>query len=143
MRLMRWSPAAGSYDLDRVHDEFTRLFDGVAGGATPFNPAVDVAETKDGFVFHVDLPGVSPKDVKVSLLGDTLTIRGERTHEGGTANGGFRRSERVFGTFERSFRLGARVQNDAVKASFTNGVLQIDVPKADEAKVRDIEVQVG
>ena len=149
MTLVRWNPVTGR-ELTTIQDEVNRLFDGFFGRsplrydlAPAFTPAVDVQETPEAFVVHVDLPGVSPKDVKVSLTGDTLTIRGERKHDRESKNGGQRRFERSYGSFERSFTLGTPVRSDKVQATYRDGVLEINVPKAEEAKVREIEVQVG
>jgi HSP20 family protein len=152
MTLMRWSPAQPGTlrDLPTIQDEVNRLFDsfftrGPMRGElnAVFAPAVDVEETAEEFVIHVDLPGVNQKDVKVSLMGDTLTIRGERKQEKATQNGSHHRLERVFGTFERSFTLGAPVRNDQVRAQYKDGVLDVHVPKAEEARLREIQVQVG
>ena len=104
---------------------------------------MDVEETAEGYLFRADLPGMTEKDVKVSLTGDTLTLRGERKRETDKTSGNVHRTERAFGTFERTFTLPAPVRGDQVKASYRNGVLEIHVPKADEARVREIEVQVG
>ena len=152
MAITRWSPVTLSpvRDLFNTHDEFNRLFDGFFTGkalrsdlAPIFTPAVDIEETADEFVFKADLPGMSQKDVKVNLMGDTLTIRGERKQESESKNGGVHRTERVYGAFERTFRLGTPVRNDKVKAQYKDGVLEIRVPKAEEAKLREVEVQVA
>ena len=92
---------------------------------------------------RADLPGLTQKDVTVSLIGDTLTIRGERKHEKSEKSGTALRIERNLGAFERSFTLGAAVRSDAVKATYRDGVLEIRVPKAEEAKPREIEIQAG
>jgi HSP20 family protein len=149
MALVRWSPVTGR-DLITIQDEVNQLFDSVFGRAAlrddlapGFTPAVDVEELAEEFVVRVDLPGVSPKDVKVSLIRDTLTIRGERKQDRTTKNGGRHRVERTYGSFERSFTLGTPVRSDKVQATYRDGVLEIHVPKAEEARVREIEVQVG
>ena len=92
---------------------------------------------------RADLPGMSQKDVKVSVMGDTLTIRGERRQASTHKEGNLRRTERVHGIFERSFTLAAPVKGDQVKASYRDGVLEVRVPKTDEARLREIEVQVA
>lgn len=151
MTLIRWnSPRTPLRDLTTVQDEVNRLFDnffthGTARGdlQPAFTPAVDIEETADAFVVRMDLPGVTQKDVKVSLTGDTLTIRGERKQEQASQHGNHHRIERVYGSFERSFVLGTPVRNDQVRAQFKDGVLDVRVPKAEEAKVREIEVQVA
>jgi len=153
MRITRWTPAlslAASRDLTETQDEVHRLFDSLFGRwplrgdvVSVFTPSVDIEEVADEFVVRADLPGVQQKDVKVSLMGDTLTIRGERKQEGTQRNGGMHRVERVYGEFERSFSLGTAVRGDKVKATYRDGVLEIRVPKAEEARLKEIEVQVA
>ena len=150
MTLVRWTPAfTPSRDLIAMQDDVNRFIDSFfrANGrrteATPFTPLVDIQETPEEFVVHADLPGVSQKDVKVSLVGDTLTIRGERREEKSEKSGTVLRVERNSGTFERSFTLGTAVRSDGVKATYRDGVLEIRVPKAEEARLREIEIQTG
>jgi HSP20 family protein len=147
MPIIRWS--AGPF-VPTIQDEVNRLFDEVLSPRAPrgdlngvFTPRVDIEETSEEFILKADLPGVAQKDVKVTLLGDTLTIRGERKQESATNGVGQHRVERIHGTFERSFTLGAPVRSDQVKAQVRDGVLEVHVPKAEEARVREIEVQVG
>lgn len=151
MTLIRWSPApvTALRDINSIQDEVNRLFDGIftrgamrGDLASVFTPAVDIEESPEEFVVRADLPGVVQKDVKVSLMGDTLTIRGERRQESPVKQGNHHRLERVHGTFERSFTLGTRVRSDTVKAQYRDGVLEVRVPKAEEARMRQIEVQV-
>jgi len=150
MRIMRWTPVTPAREMFNLQDEVHRLFGDLAtrsplrGDIAPlFAPPVDIHETPESFVFHMDLPGVSAKDVKVSLLGDTLTIRGERKQESNETKGNAQRRERVYGAFERSFTLDSAVRGDNVKASYRDGVLEVQVAKAEQARVRDIEVQTG
>ena len=149
MTLMRWTPAVSrSRDLVGIQDEVNRLFDGFFGRVPGhvegnFMPTVDIEETGEEFILRADLPGVPQKEVKVSLMGDTLTIRGVRKYETNGNQGTVHRVERVYGTFERSFTLGSPVRNDRVKATYRDGVLEVRVPKAEEAKQREIEVQVA
>jgi len=149
MTLIRWNPVANPRDLARVQDEFDRMFDrfferGYRADLVPaFAPAVDVEETPEGYVFRADLPGIKLEDVKVNLMGDTLTIRGERKQESAESKGNLQRIERVYGSFERRFELGNPVHGDQVKATYKDGVLEVRVPKAEEARVREIPVQVG
>lgn len=152
MTLIRWSPTPFTplRDLPTIQDEVNRLFDSVFTRAplrgepnAVFTPLVDIEETAEEFILRTDLPGVAQKDVKVSLMGDTLTIRGERKRENAAGDGSHHRIERLYGTFERSFSLGSPVRNDKVKAQYRDGVLEVHVPKAEEARIREIEVQVG
>jgi HSP20 family protein len=143
--LMRWYPTlTSSRDFPTLRDEMYRMFDTVrtaVDSADAFVPAVDIEETADAYVLRADLPGVASADVKVTLLGDVLTIRGERRPVREAGDGVRRRLERTAGTFERSFRLGRPVFADRTQASFRDGVLEVRVPKADEARVREIEVR--
>ena len=146
MAIMRWNPSSAR-DLVSFQDEVNRIFDQLQGRGSRsdsqlFAPPADIEETAEEFVVRLDLPGVSPKDVKISLMGDTLTIRGARHYS--TSNGGnLHRSERAYGTFERAFTLGTSLRSDNVQATYRDGVLEVHVPKAEEARVREIEVQVG
>src|SRR5436190_17283246 len=109
MRLTRWVPSRTGREVATVHDEFGRLLDDFFGAsslskdlAPMFAPPADIHETAEEFVLKLDVPGVASKDVKVSLTGDTLVIRGERKDE--KSEGGTRhRVERVHGSFERTF----------------------------------------
>ena len=152
MTLIRWNPVPVTplRELTSIQDEVNRLFDGLftRGSARGdlnalFTPAVDIEETPEEFVVRMDLPGVSQKDVKVSLMADTLTIRGERRAESLSKDGNPTRLERVYGTFERSFTLGSHVKSDGVKAHYRDGVLEVMVPKAEQARTKEIEIQLG
>ena len=150
MKLIRWNPVLSSpVRGSRFDDEIDRLFDGVFNGvglgltASAYTPAVDVEETAEEFVLRADLPGLSQKDVKVSLLDDTLTIRGERKSQSETKDRNYHRVERRSGSFERSFTFGVPVRGDGVQAQVRDGVLEIHVPKAEQARVRDIEIKVA
>jgi len=135
--LIRWNsrPVLFRDDVDKLFDSLSREW------LATFTPSVDIEESKDEFVLHFDVPGIDPKGVKVQLLGDTLTIRGERK-ERARESRNMHRVERAYGTFERSFTLGVPVQSDKVHASYRDGVLEVHVPKAEEAKVREIDIQV-
>ena len=150
MNVIRWSPRLGSAprDLMSFQDEVNRLFDGFTGSLprtenATIVPPVDVEETPEAFVVRADLPGVDQKDVRVSLMGDTLTIRGSRTDSRDKKDHSFHRLERSYGEFERSFTFGTPVKSDGVRAQVRDGVLEVHVPKADEAKLREIEVKVA
>ena len=147
--LMRWTPNRG---LASVQDEINQLFENFWTRGSmrpelqgPWLPPVDIAEDESGFTLRVDLPGVQQKDIKLNLVGDTFTIRGERRSQRDETNepGTLQRVERFSGVFERSFSLGAPVQADKVKASYRDGVLEIFVPKAEEARTREIQIEVG
>ena len=147
--ITRWAPRR---DLLGFQDEINRLFDSfwTRGNLVPSEfqgtwlPPVDVEETESHFIVRMDLPGVDPKNIKINLLGDTLTVRGERHSEREEeGKGNLTRTERFTGMFERAFGLGAPVQADRVKANYRDGVLEIQIPKADEARTREITIDVA
>jgi HSP20 family protein len=132
-----------------INDEMERLFRQTLGeraGASPagaFSPALDVEETEDSFTLHIELPGVEPNDVDVSLEENVLTITGERRFYDDREADGFRRVERHFGRFHRAVRLPDRVDADRVEARYHDGMLTILVPKAEDAKPRRIAINAG
>src|SRR5262245_28370227 len=151
MRLTRWNaPLFASRDLSTVREDLNHLLEDFFGNSTSFGPSAvqfappaDIQETPEAFVLKMDLPGVSPSQVKVSMTGDVLHVRGQRSEEK-SGNGTTRhRMERVYGAFERTFPLSAPVRADQIQAKYRDGVLEIVVPKAEEAKVREIEVQTA
>jgi HSP20 family protein len=145
--LTRWNP---NRDLLSFPDEVSQLFDSFLVGAGPraaaaggpWLPAVDVHENDDAYTLQFDLPGVNPKDVKVQVIGDTLSIRGERHAERDEKTKTTHRVERVSGTFERAFRLGTALDAAQVKATYRDGVLEVTAPKLEHAKTREIAIEV-
>jgi HSP20 family protein len=125
-----------------------RLFDGLfepgtgAQGvpARRWVPAMDLVETDEHFVLRADLPGVSEEDVKIELDERVLTVSGERKSDHETKKEGYYRVERSFGAFSRSLTLPQGVDAEAVSASFSNGVLEVRIPKPAAAKPRRIAI---
>jgi HSP20 family protein len=108
-----------------------------------FSPAVDVREESDAIVLQAELPGMKPEDVKVNLEGNLLTISGERKHEHEKTEEGFRRIERSYGSFSRSFTLPDTVELDRCDAEMKDGILTIKLPKSARAQPRQISVKSG
>lgn len=111
----------------------------------PMMPDVDIAETDDDVTVSADLPGLDEKDIKVTLDGDTLTLRGERKHEREEKHKNYYRSERSYGTFVRSVALPEGIDRDNVKATFKKGVLNVRIAKLPGTKTsrRHIPVEAG
>ena len=142
----RWEPFRNMSD---IQGEVNRLFESFLGRpmvAAPtmraWVPAVDMHETKDALVLTVEVPGVSEKDVTVSMTGDLLSIKGERRVADEARDQQYLHSERVFGHFERLIQLPFDVQADQVKATYRDGVLQVTLPKAEELKPREIKIDI-
>jgi HSP20 family protein len=101
----------------------------------------DVSEDANGIQISMELPGVQPDDVRLSLENNILTIRGEKRHQVDDKNERVHRFERTYGTFERTFVLPSTVDSEQIEARYDNGVLHISVPKAERAKPREIRVK--
>jgi HSP20 family protein len=107
-------------------------------------PSVDIEEAEDKYVIKADLPGVDKKNIDVKLENGVLSIRGEKQTEKETGKGTKRhRTERFHGTFARSFTLPEAVKSDKVDASYKDGVLLLEIPKAEEAKPKSINIKVS
>jgi len=146
MAMERWRPfgTADRWESFRnmgdIQGEVNRLFDTFLGRPVAAAPAM--RETKDALVLTVEVPGVSEKDVTVSITGDLLSIRGERRVADEGKSQQYLHSERVFGQFERLIQLPLEVQADKVKATYRDGVLQVTLPKAEELKPREIKIDI-
>ena len=142
MRTMnRWEqPFRGAATLQ---EQINRVFgDGVGrtgeeSNLTPWAPAVDIYETENELVVKADLPDVNPQDLDIRVENNILTIRGERKFENN-----YLRVERAYGSFSRSFSLANSVKSEAIKADYHNGVLTLSLPKREEAKPKQIKVNV-
>lgn len=106
-------------------------------------PAVDIYETDQAIVLKADLPDVDPKNVDIRIEDNVLFVKGERKFESQVKQENFHRSERVYGTFSRSFSLPQIVAADKITADYKNGVLQITMPKREESKPKQIHVTVN
>jgi HSP20 family protein len=110
--------------------------------AAKWTPAADVVETKDAIVIKVELPGMTEKDLAIEIENGVLTLQGERLLEKETDEKGYRRIERAYGSFVRSFTLPPNVDGEKIVATFANGLLELEIPKKEEAKPRTIKVDV-
>ena len=137
--LTRWDPFA---DIDRLTN---RLFGererrGLGMGAS-IEPAVDVFETEDAIELRAEVPGLTADDVKIDLNENVLTLSGERRLEHDETREGYRRIERSYGRFVRSFTLPRHVDAEQIEASLANGVLVVKLPKREEEKARTIGIK--
>ena len=110
---------------------------------TAWAPAVDISERKDAYLVAVELPGLKPEDLDITMEDGLLTIQGERQFTTDSSEQQFHRVERRYGAFRRSITLPAHVMAEGIQASFEDGVLQILVPKAEEATPKRIQVRSG
>jgi HSP20 family protein len=105
-----------------------------------WQPAVDIYENDDAIVVKAELPGVDKKDISVDLNGDTLTLKGERTSEKEAKEDQYYRKERVYGSFERHFKLPENVNPEKINADFKDGVLKVEIAKPEAIKPKQITV---
>ena len=144
--IARWEPFRGAAALQ---DQVNRLFGdvlerkGEESNLTAWAPSVDIYETEQELVVKADLPEIDPKDLDIRVENNLLTIRGERKFEKNVNEENYLRVERSYGSFARSFTLANSVNSEAIKADYQNGVLTLSIPKREEAKPKQIKVNVG
>ena len=144
--IARWEPFHG---VSTLQDQINRLINdtferrGEESNHTAWAPAVDIYETEQELVVKADLPDVDPKDLDIRVENNILTIRGERKFEKKVNEENYLRVERSYGSFARSFTLANTVNSEAIKAGYHNGVLTLTIPKREEAKPKQIKVNVG
>jgi HSP20 family protein len=132
-----------------MRNEFDRLFDSFFNPSyeeetalSAFNPAVDIVEEDQAYQVHVELPGLSKDDIKLNIKDNYLSISGEKKRESKVEEKNYQRTERIFGSFQRNFRLSDSVEVDKIEAEFKDGVLNIVIPKKKESLAKQIEVKV-
>jgi HSP20 family protein len=146
MALVPWKPfdelTTFRREMDRLWERFFSERPGLDMLEKAWEPALDISETKSDIVVKAELPGIDPKEIDISLTGDTLTIRGEKQQEKEEKEENYYRIERSYGIFSRTIKLPVSVQNDKIKASYQHGVLKITLPKSEEAKQKQIKIKV-
>ncbi|MCU0572616.1 MAG: Hsp20/alpha crystallin family protein [Syntrophobacteraceae bacterium] len=146
MELTPWKPIKDLIPLRKEIDNLFKRFLGEGSIAEALGegwmPSVDVSETDEGFFIRAEIPGLEAGDIDVSIVGDRLTIKGEKRKEEEKSGEHFHSVERYYGSFQRSFTLPASAQSEKTEASFEKGVLKISIPKSEEAKSKSIKVEV-
>ena len=130
---------------DQINRLFNDAFERAEGESnlTAWAPAVDISENEHELVVKADLPGIDAKDLDIRVENNVLTIRGERKFENKVNEDNYLRVERAYGSFSRSFALASTVNPEGIKADYQNGVLTLGVPKLEESKPKQINVNVG
>ena len=142
--ISRFEPFQGGTLQEQVNRLFTEAFGRTSeeGSITTWAPAVDIFETEHELVVKADLPDIKPEELDIRVENNILTIRGERKFEKTVTEEKYLRVERAYGSFSRSFSLANTVNPEAIKAEYKNGVLTLTVPKREEAKPKQIKVNV-
>jgi HSP20 family protein len=145
MTMIRWSPYRNLINLNRefghLWDDFSTVRRDERQSETCWAPDIDLTENKEAYFLRADLPGVSKENIKVTLNENVLTLSGEKKFEKAAQEVSFHRSERVYGTFSRSFRLPETIDSEKIHAEFKDGVLSLTVPKAESVKPKEIEIK--
>jgi HSP20 family protein len=152
MAIERWRPWDEVREMERHMDEMMRyplmmrrrplVWWRVPTEELGWTPSVEVYEKGDNFVVRAELPGMKKEELDISVLGDTVTIKGERKTESEVKEEDYYRCELCYGKFSRSVALPTAVEAGKVEANYENGILQITLPKAKEAKPKKIEVKL-
>lgn len=136
--------------MDEMFDEFFRRplgrpllsrFPRIMEEIAP-SPSVDIFEDKDDIVLKTELPGMTKDDIEINLSEDMITLSGEKKQEEKIEKKNYYRHECSYGSFKRSFKLPAEVQSDKAKASFKNGILEVRIPKTEEAKKKAVKIKI-
>lgn len=144
-----WKPLG---ELETLQQEMNRLFD-FSIGRWPessgdfldegiWNPTIDILDAKDHLVVKADIPGITKDEIEVTVQDNNLILKGEKKHEEKSKDKNYIREERYYGSFYRSIPLPANVNSDQVKALYKNGVLELTLPKREDAKPKQINVEV-
>lgn len=150
-KLARWQPIT---ELERWFDRMDRLFDRFFRDFERsfwrmdwqwerWMPPMEVSETDDAYLVRLEVPGIKPEDVEVTLQGGALTIRGKRERRDEQKGETYHLVERAYGEFVRSLQLPGDVKEDAVEATYKDGILELHLPKSETSKPRRIEVKTA
>lgn len=153
MALVRFNPVRDLLNVEREFDRLFKTFENRFGISdrkanneeyenAVWMPVTDIYEDNENFKLKIDLPGLSKKDVKITFTDGQLNISGERKQEKESDNGKYHRVERVYGNFFRSFTLPQKIKQDQIEAEFKDGQLMVTIPKAEEAKPKELEIKV-
>ena len=147
MSLLRFRPYNDLWDM---YGKISKLFEEDLrreGEDSPMSdrcwaPATDIYETEEEYVFKLELAGVSKEDIKVEMEGDKLSISGNRKEETEVKKDNYHRVERVCGSFARTFQLPKNADGEKVKANMKDGILELRIPKKEEAKAKSIPISI-
>ena len=146
MELVRWNPRR---ELFGLHNSINHMFNDFfsptfscdeAISIWGWNPVVDIYENEENIVIKAELPGVDKNDIVVDVKGRVLTLKGERSTDNEVKEDNYYRQERSYGKFERAFALPVEIDPEKIKADYKDGILKIDIPKAEENKPKQVTI---
>jgi HSP20 family protein len=136
-------------ELERMQKEMDRIWDRFSSDMSSstfeqdWNPSLDLAETEDNLVVELEVPGINPKDISISITGNMLTISGEKKQAADREGKNYHLVERSYGKFSRSIQLPTSVDPDRVEARYNNGILRVTLGKTEGGKSKRIEVKTA
>jgi HSP20 family protein len=148
MAIVRWQPYGA---VATLQDSINRLFNDAftRGGAdedfslSAWKPLVDIFDKEDAIIIHAELAGVKKEDVSIEVKDNVLTLKGERIETREINEDKFYRKERTFGSFHRAFTLPTAINPEKIKATFKDGILEIEIPKPEEQKPKQIKIDIA
>lgn len=144
MRLVRWQPFP---EMESLRRQMDRMFDELAGlerkSDADWTPAIEMQDRGDSILVRAEIPGVEAKDIDIQVAREAVSIAGEHRYEKKTEEKGFFRSELRYGSFQRTIPLPVAVENTQVQAEFKDGILELTLPKVQEAKQKVVKVSLG
>lgn len=146
VQLTRWDPFR---DIDNLQQEVNQLFDTFPAldrrsrsKNYTFSPAAELHETSDAVQLKLEIPGIDPNNLDIQAGAESVSISGERKSENKSEEGGIHRSEFYYGKFQRVIPLPCRIQNNNVEANYKDGILHLNLPKAEEEKNKVVKVDI-
>ena len=146
MTLVRWNP---NREIDSLQREMNRLFDDIFAPSphrttpTGFTPAAELTDKGDTYHLKLELPGINKDDLDIEVTAEAVSVKGERQLKTKTEEDGVTRSEFHYGSFQRVISLPGRINNQSVVADYSDGILELTLPKAEEEKHKIVKVNVG
>ena len=147
MTLVKWKP---NRSMLNIFDDVERMVNQAFGGK-PMNfedsftttPPMNISESDSAYEVEIELPGVDKKEVTVNVVDGVLSVSGERKSQNNSENGNLIWNEISYGSFKRSFQLAGEIQEEKIKATFQNGMLSLDIPKAEEVKPKAKKITIS
>jgi HSP20 family protein len=148
MALMKWNPFGETHfpalgeDMERLLEDFFRTEQPRPKREERITPPLDVYETPEKVVVNLDIPGIDPEQVSITITGDKLSVKGERKREESRDDQTYYHTERIYGEFQRIIDLPVEVAADSARAYYRNGVLRVEVSKSEKAVQKEIRIEI-
>jgi len=145
MTLVKWMPGSMlgfRNEVDQLFDSFFNTPVEKETGIAVFNPAVEIEEKAKEFLITIELPGIKKEEVSIKIKDSLLSISGEKKQEKKTEEKNYHRTERIYGSFQRTFRLPEYADQDNIAAEYKDGILNVSIPKLKESISKNVEIKI-